>query len=353
MKLAKQILGAVRDVAYVVWGWVAFAVTGKTPPDAHQGMVRLFCRTGGRSNDLVSWMVSAVRPPYRLPGNVGVLGEFDADQLTEIGSQLRKNGYYVFRNRLPVDLCDRLMSYALDNKCETRLMDAEIGTDRKRQWAIYNPAEVKSVRYDFAESQVINIPDVQALLSDFSIIGVAQEYLGCRPVADVSALWWHTAYGAAPDKEAAQYFHFDLDRLKWLKFFFYLTDVTTDNGPHSFVAGSHRTGGIPRKLLRRGYARLDDGDVGGCYPPEAFIEFVAPRGTVIAEDTRGLHKGKHVHSGHRLMLQLQFSNSLFGASYAAARFSTRSDPRLMQVARLFPAIYANFMPAVDIPATPG
>ena len=47
------------------------------------------------------------------------------------------------------------------------------------------------------------------------------------------------------------------------------------------------------------------------------------------------------------MLQLQFSNSLFGGTYAPARFSPKSDPRLLDLARTYPAIYANLMPLGD------
>ena len=292
-----------------------------------------------------------MRPAYRLPESKGVLGVLDNDRLAAIGGQLRKSGYYVFPDRLSDSTCDRLTAFALSQECETRPMDGEVGTGGRPRRTIYDPADVQSVRYDFSQAQVINIPEVQALLSDLSIIAIAQEYLECRPVADVSALWWHTAFGTGPDKEAAQYFHFDLDRVKWLKFFIYLTDVNGDNGPHSFVAGSHRSGGIPQTLLQRGYSRLDDGDVTSSYRGDTLIEFVAPRGTILAEDTRGLHKGRHVRSGHRLMLQLQFSNSLFGAAYAPARFSAKSDPRLLELARTFPAIYANFMPVMDMALT--
>jgi hypothetical protein len=52
------------------------------------------------------------------------------------------------------------------------------------------------------------------------------------------------------------------------------------------------------------------------FESDRFIEFSAPRGTIIAEDTRGLHKGKHVTRNDRLIFQLEFSNSLFGSYYS-------------------------------------
>jgi hypothetical protein len=46
------------------------------------------------------------------------------------------------------------------------------------------------------------------------------------------------------------------------------------------------------------------------------MEIIAPRGTLIAVDTSGLHKGKPVVAGHRLILQLEYTSALFGQGYA-------------------------------------
>ena len=73
------------------------------------------------------------------------------------------------------------------------------------------------------------------------------------------------------------------------------------------------------------------------------IEFNAPRGTIIAEDTRGLHKGKHVSKGDRLVLQLQFSNSLFGGYYPKAKFSSQLSDALKQNAKLYPWLYVTYL----------
>jgi ectoine hydroxylase-related dioxygenase (phytanoyl-CoA dioxygenase family) len=145
-------------------------------------------------------------------------------------------------------------------------------------------------------------------------------------VLDTVNMWWTTAFGTRPDSSAAQLWHFDMDRLRWIKFFVYLTDVTLESGPHCFVAGSHRTGGIPQDLRDLGYARITDDVVDRHYPREAIKEFVAPRGSILAEDTRGLHKGKPAIKGDRLMLEFEFSNSLFGGNPVhAARLTEFRD----------------------------
>jgi Phytanoyl-CoA dioxygenase (PhyH) len=241
---------------------------------------------------------------------------------------------------LPDDLCEKLLEFATTRPCVQLNKDGqtsgEVGLPR---FPRENP---EAVRYDLPEQLSIEEPLIQGLMADRSIISVAQNYLECRPILDIVAMWWNAA-SAQPDKVAAQYWHFDMDRIKWLKFFVYLTDVGPDNGPHSFVAGSHRTGGIASALLQKGYARLTDEEVTGEYSADKFVEFTAPRGTVIAEDTRGLHKGKHVIEGDRLMLQLQFSNSLFGGEYPKRKIGRVDNPALAEMISAYPRLYSNYV----------
>jgi hypothetical protein len=323
-------------------GWLAYLWHDRTPAFAYQSLVRLFCLSSGRSNDRLSQLISRFAPPYRFPATRGVLGELSGKDLGSITEHLDRDGYYVFPARLPEEMCRRLTDYALiqpSTICEDEF--APLGVEVRVPYAQDRSAP-RGVRYDLAMREVIANPDVQVLLCDLSILSVAQSYLRARPVADVLALWWTTAFNTKPSAAAAQYFHFDMDRIKWLKFFIYLTDVGPDTGPHVFVAGSHRTDGIPARLLKRGYVRIGDEDVRTCFRDSDLVEFNAPRGTILAEDTRGLHKGKHVSRGDRLILQLQFSNSLFGATYPMCRFDTRVIPDIVVANRRFPDIYASF-----------
>src|SRR6185436_10761638 len=116
-----------------------------------------------------------------------------------------------------------------------------------------------------------------------------------------------------------------------------------ENGPHTFVAGSHRTRGIPPSILSKGQVRIDDEEVLDFYSKEDIVEFCGPSGTIIAEDTRGLHKGKHVRTGDRLVFQLEFSDSVFGKAYPdpTAGFSPSSS--LQRMAAAYPSIYSRFV----------
>jgi len=70
--------------------------------------------------------------------------------------------------------------------------------------------------------------------------------------------------------------------------------------------------GLPFSLRSKGYTRLDDSQVDTVFPSASWKVFTGPIGSMIVEDTRGLHKGKHVEQGDRLIFQLQFTSSLFG-----------------------------------------
>ena len=342
MELIKRWLRVLYWGGEVTLGFLIFLISNKTPPRAHQRMIGLYCLTGGYSNDFLSWAIGLFERPYDFSNASGILGNMgDKKRRDPVVSALRERGYYVFENRVPEDLCNQLLHFATSHPCKTRRMDGDpLG---KPVAAIYRRRAPQAVHYDFDTQDLLDNRDVQRILADVSFAAVAQDYLGTRPVADVLSMWWHTDFSDKPDSEAAQYYHFDMDRPKWLKYFIYLTDVKTTNGPHSFVAGSHKSGRMPPSLLRKGYARLSDEEVGREFDGKDIIEFAAPRGTIIVEDTRGLHKGKLVEEGDRLMLQIQFSNSLFGGFYPKRSLGNDLCTDLEKSVEQFPGLYAAYL----------
>lgn len=342
MTSARATARTLFNLAILPFGLLGYTIKGRTAPWAHQALIQLFCATGGRINDLVSRVLAIGSRPLRFAADEGLLGSTSGAAFDARVDELRDRGYVVFPAALPAAACDRLMDFALRTPALVRRMDHEPAHLEARV-ARFDPARPLAVRYDYSPDALLANSDVQALLADTSLLALAQAYLHARPRADVLSMWWHTNFHSQPDSEAAQYYHFDLDRIKWLKVFIYLTDVGPDDGPHSFIEGSHRTGGIPPSLLRRGYVRLSDEEVLEHYPAERQIEFSAPRGTVIVEDTRGLHKGKAVHGRARLILQLQFSNSLFGAIYPKATLSQLGNPELAQLVENEGDVYAHYL----------
>lgn len=338
---ARAVYLTLRSIVFFPVGVIGYATTGRTPAAGYQAMIWLFCITGGRFNDWLSSLLSLLRPKVRFETHSGVLGDLGGSRLGELRGRLETDGYLVFERALGDAVTGRLVDFALSTESTIRGSEAA-GVRAPNERAIFRPDNLKGVRYDYSEGVLLNNPDVQALLADPSLLSLAQDYLGCRPVADVVNMWWHTNFHHAPDSEAGQIFHFDMDRIKWLKVFIYLTDVGPENGPHTFVRGSHRTGGIPRELLLRGYKRLEDDEVAAQFPASDRRAFTAPRGSIIVEDTRGLHKGANVTGNPRLILQLQFSNCLFGTNYPRSRIERVRSPALERMLSTAPAIYSQY-----------
>ncbi|MCW7490398.1 phytanoyl-CoA dioxygenase family protein [Leptospira meyeri] len=340
-KWFKKILNLLRGIVEVRRGFVEFAKTGNTPPEAYIQMINLFCATGGLSNDLIHQMIKS--PKRKFPVTSGILGNFTESELSKVTMTIKEKGYFVFENVLS----DEIGNYLYELGCNTELYQRPLDSESYKNKPIYskfNPSLAPaSIRYDFDEGMLINDPIIQSIMTDFSVLSIAQSYLGCLPKADVTGMWWHTDFSKEPNAEAATMWHFDMDRVKWLKIFFYLTDVTPETGPHCFIEGSHRTRGIPKHFLKYGYSRLSDRDVEDYYPKEKYIEYNAKKFTVIVEDTRGLHKGRAVTNGSRLIFQTQFSDHLFGGTYSSKKINRFANAKTEEFIKLNKDIYERFL----------
>jgi hypothetical protein len=160
--------------------------------------------------------------------------------------------------------------------------------------------------------------DLAALIRDESILEVVRQYLGCEPVYDMCAAWW--SYPARADSASAQLFHFDLDRIRWLKVFVYLTDVGPTNGPHVFVRGSHRSVGA--RIRRDG--RFSDEETSQLFQDHEIATLTGSAGTLFIEDTIGFHKGLALKEGHRCVFEYEYSISQFGYPYPVSRLDSGS-----------------------------
>lgn len=268
-----------------------------------------------------------------------MLAALSSEEIIRAADIMRERGSFVVPRRVPPEACERLLQFALTQPALVRARESHNG---KSIAAVYDPARPLGAYYRFEPSDVINHPDVQALMAEPLLVELAQAYLEAEPVADFIRMWW---YSASSHPESAQLYHCDMSRIKWVRFFVYLTEVGPGNGPHCFVTGTHRTGGIPGRFLERGYAHVSDEEISRHFGPDDIVEFLGPRGTIIAADTRGLHKGQQVRIGHRLILQIQFSNSLFGHLYPRTTFESLKDPGLIEMSQRHPRVYSAFLPS--------
>lgn len=147
-----------------------------------------------------------------------------------------------------------------------------------------------------------------ALLAfDGDLIDIAHRYLGVRPVLSQPPNAWFSFPVSEVDQGSAQNWHWDCDRIKWLKVFVYATDVSDSNGPHAFIETSHR-----RLRISSKDSRYTDAAVNEAYPG-ARRDFTAQRGQILIEDTKGLHRGQPVLDGYRFILQFEYAIDYYGA----------------------------------------
>jgi hypothetical protein len=101
----------------------------------------------------------------------------------------------------------------------------------------------------------------------------------------------------APHRTMNHFWHRDLNTPSHLlKIFFFLTDCARDTGPHEFIYESHR-----RLDVLNGQRYFTDEEVDRAYPsgdPRRLVSEVRA-GTVVIEDTRGLHRARLPETGFR------------------------------------------------------
>ncbi len=284
----------------------AYAQTKATPAESYAVFRKLFVLTKGKLNDDLSHDLTKQVGKYEAVEEEGVLGN-PASFAAQV-AQMKKDGYYIFDKVLDQPMIDAILSYA--QRTPVSYLDVETG-DYTNQKVLFDESHIVSPRYQFSGNEIFGCKHLQQLIFDPSLLAFAQEYLGLKPILDLVAFWWSAPFEGKGKSAAAQMYHFDLDRIKFLKFFFYITDVDTHTGPHCYVKGSH--GKLPKGIDRDG--RFEDDEIAAVYGKENLLELCGKRGSIMAVDTRGFHKGKDLLKGKRLLFQIQFTNSLFGQSY--------------------------------------
>jgi len=232
--------------------------------------------------------------------------------LAEVEAAVRgieSDGFYVFSRTATPEVVEALRAFAERVPCTAR--GAGTGPE------IY-PRTLPAVgRYDIDEQDALESPEVQEFATDPLLALVAKKYLRQPVIMDEVAFWWTTNRRAEDANLNAQLFHQDRDRLSFLKFFIYLTDVTPQTGPHVYLRGSHRQ--IPWALRADG--RMTDDAVRAAGLWDDVCELTGPAGTIMAVDTIGLHKGKTPEAADRLALENEYSTSLFGMHYEVPSFT--------------------------------
>lgn len=246
------------------------------------------------------------------------LNQVQKDQLTE----LRQNGYVMFDHLVGTERLKRLQADYRDrveNKLDFEfpvLAQAKIDPDRDaaliesnflatpQQLAEHgltitrdDISDYKHAVEEFQPSTLTTyLPDDHDwfdLWLDSNILPVAEAYMGFVP---------HLIEAYVRRNFPARFvvmnhaWHRDRNHeTHLLKAFFFLSDCTLKTGPHHYISGSVNDRTIDGKFY------FSDEEVRAAYPEESGREVVSvvPAGTIVLEDTRGLHKAGIPEEGHR------------------------------------------------------
>lgn len=149
-------------------------------------------------------------------------------------------------------------------------------------------------------SQLVNDPKLQKIAAGY--IGKQAQYTGA------SLFWTFPVEGESVDSDQQMFshFHYDIDDFAGLRFCFYLTDVTLNDGPHVCIRGSH----IQKRIrhIFNFFSRIQTAaELEKTYQSEKFITIAGNSGSGFIEDTFCFHKGNPPKSKPRLFLQLHFA----------------------------------------------
>ena len=283
---------------------IIFWITKKTPKYMYIAQRRLFIETGGKFNDVFSSVISKVIGKYKITTSNGLFGEVTSSKAKEIALDIEENGYHIFNEKLPENLIADITKFSREQPAHIINLTKHVSISKEE--FLIDENNIKSPKYSFNAKRLMGNKSIENISFDENLLHIAQEYLGVKPILDSISLWWSAPFGKKGTSAAAQEFHFDMDRIKFLKFFIYLTDVNEENGPHCYIPKSHKS--VPKQLRKDG--RFTDDLIESILGKH--LEICKPKGTMMLVDTRGFHKGKPLTEGNRLLFQMEYTNTLVG-----------------------------------------
>jgi len=217
---------------------------------------------------------------------------------------LRTEGYYVGLTLAP-DAVSELMACARSAVCygdRDRHLAFQIN-DR----AAFEQRLGRKLKVASYFNQQLEWPVFMRLKSDPWLNAIARAYLGRDPVFLRSEVLWSFATAATVEERvtAAQVLHCDINDFKTLKFFFYLTDVGPNNGPHEYIKKGPVKRTLMHQMLGQRCCNIPDETLLRIYGASQMVTVCGPAGSGFAGDPYYFHRGAHPSEGSRVLLQIE------------------------------------------------
>ena len=263
-----------------------------------------------KDRNLISELIAKEYPFKKVMKQQGNLLEFSSNESTEnIVKKLSTDGFYVLEDKLNDVVCEQIKSRLEKIPYRIRGVKKDIVGITEQNIGKHKANAIWAIN----QNDIVQIPEIQRIAFDERILNVVGTFFGSAPILCQTNSWWSKNHSNHRSNLSgnAQLYHQDVEYLKFIKVFVYLNDVGEKNGPHKYVKGSAT---IAEDKLGTGYSlssRVDDETVKELFGEENIISFEGKKGTIIIENTLGLHKGVPVVEGARLLLQLEYANSLY------------------------------------------
>ena len=226
-------------------------------------------------------------------------------KVQKIVGELETTGLYL-GYCLPIEAVEQIRKFAEQETC--------YGNRSLQQPLIDQPKAGIYTGYYFNTQQC---EAIASLSDNQEILAIASAFLGGKAKLLGTALWW--SFRAGQDRvtpyrrRAGQWYHYDLDGIKTLKFFFYLTDVEDDCcGPHRCVVGSASGKLLPLQVRRRGWS---GNALQRYYSRDRFITITGLAGFGFIEDPFCFHGGAPPTAKDRLILSLSYGLVDYGVQH--------------------------------------
>ena len=279
-----------------------FIISART----YQSMRRLFVLTHGTINRYLAL-------PFRLKYQISRGG----NRFRSKTRQLNHKGYTVI---LPVgNIVDLSCQIRRDLQSKPVREDRQVSSDSAQpiydnfELALQAP-ERRAPRLFHAIADVYSCASIWSLIEHLQLTNLAADYLQCQPLL-MQIQSWHVVPLKINEQNhqslysfSAQSFRFDMDWLKFIKFFINLTNVGDQDGPFEFQPYTHdgRHQFVGQRHDSDNSSRRDDLEI---------VKATGCPGICFAADTSGLHRDGRSKGGYRQVLQVEFAVSSFGAAY--------------------------------------
>jgi hypothetical protein len=264
----------------------------------------------GRFNSLRSLMVSLHHQDFADLSNPSEKSIFSELNTNEIVKTIKRDGYYKGLE-LPPALVNELLDFASTDTCYAN-------RNPTKGFSYQDKAKILAEYPNFLLGSFYNInvlcPAVKLIEEDPQILEIAAHYLQSKPILQGTNMWWSFATNASAEERsnAAQMYHMDLDDYRFIKFFFYLTDVDEHGGPHVIVKGTHKNKKFAHQLKMQ---RFSDQEIIANYGSDKITTLCGSAGYGFIEDTLCFHKGYPPSNQDRLVIQVEFGLRDYGVQH--------------------------------------